>query len=471
MLIVRQEPNMFTSLRLERFKNFKDAELKLGPFTVLIGANASGKSNIRDAFRFLHGISRGYSLADIIGEKYGEGGERIWSGIRGGAREITFSGNRTFVLTSQSIVSSGVKPLSHDRDYGGEALHYQIGVEIKQKELIPQVMLESLDICDGLNLFLSRSKDRHYHQAKLYNTSTKFKPVGPYTLPRTIPFLGQMPAELRNWPFGSQFVMINESRDRYLTDHFSEFCQELDDVLTIFRSNRFFDWSLDALRQPSMPGQEVLSDNGRNLSSVLLSICEDAQSKQILLSWVHELTPMDVVDLEFPADPAGRVLATLIERNKQKTTLASASDGTLRFLAFLASFLGPETPSFYFFEELENGIHPTRLNLLVDLIENQVKNKKIQVVATTHSPQLLGRLSKESLEDASLVYRLPDQPDARIIPVLEMPHAKRLIKKQKLAHLFASGWFETTAHFMQPDLDDSNALANSGPDRTASPFA
>jgi hypothetical protein len=105
------------------------------------------------------------------------------------------------------------------------------------------------------------------------------------------------------------------------------------------------------------------------------------------------------------------------------------------------------------------------------LIENQVKNKKIQVVATTHSPQLLGRLSKESLEDASLVYRLPDQPDARIIPVLEMPHAKRLIKKQKLAHLFASGWFETTAHFMQPDLDDSNALANSGPDKTASPFA
>ena len=48
---------MFTSLRLERFKNFKDTELKLGPFTVLIGANASGKSNIRDAFRFLHGIA------------------------------------------------------------------------------------------------------------------------------------------------------------------------------------------------------------------------------------------------------------------------------------------------------------------------------------------------------------------------------------------------------------------------------
>ena len=43
---------MFTSLRLERFKGFKDAELKLGPFTVLIGANASGKSNLVKAFDF-----------------------------------------------------------------------------------------------------------------------------------------------------------------------------------------------------------------------------------------------------------------------------------------------------------------------------------------------------------------------------------------------------------------------------------
>ena len=87
---------MFTSLRLERFKNFKDAELKLGPFTVLIGANASGKSNIRDAFRFLHGIGRGYSLAEIIGEKYGEGGERVWTGIRGGSRNLTVESSNAF---------------------------------------------------------------------------------------------------------------------------------------------------------------------------------------------------------------------------------------------------------------------------------------------------------------------------------------------------------------------------------------
>ena len=66
---------MLASLRLRNFKNFKDETLRMGPFTVLVGANASGKSNVRDALRFLHGVGRAYRLADIIGGKYGAGGQ------------------------------------------------------------------------------------------------------------------------------------------------------------------------------------------------------------------------------------------------------------------------------------------------------------------------------------------------------------------------------------------------------------
>jgi AAA15 family ATPase/GTPase len=78
---------MLTRLHLERFKNFADVELRLGPLTTLVGTNASGKSNLRDALRLLHGIARGYTLADILGEKWGEGGVLQWRGIRGGAEE------------------------------------------------------------------------------------------------------------------------------------------------------------------------------------------------------------------------------------------------------------------------------------------------------------------------------------------------------------------------------------------------
>ena len=79
---------MITSLRLVDFKNFADETLKLGPFTIIVGANASGKSNIRDAFRFLHGISRRYTLAEIIGGKYGAGGQLEWAGFRGAMNEV-----------------------------------------------------------------------------------------------------------------------------------------------------------------------------------------------------------------------------------------------------------------------------------------------------------------------------------------------------------------------------------------------
>lgn len=49
--------NVLSKLILRNFKNFRDAELTLGPLSLLVGTNASGKSNLRDAFRFLHGIS------------------------------------------------------------------------------------------------------------------------------------------------------------------------------------------------------------------------------------------------------------------------------------------------------------------------------------------------------------------------------------------------------------------------------
>ena len=85
---------MITSIRLVNFKNFADETLRVGPFTVIVGANASGKSNIRDAFRFLHGIGRGYTLAEIIGGKYGAD----WKPIRGAANEIVRFGQAAFSI-------------------------------------------------------------------------------------------------------------------------------------------------------------------------------------------------------------------------------------------------------------------------------------------------------------------------------------------------------------------------------------
>ncbi|MEB3343160.1 AAA family ATPase [Okeania sp.] len=131
---------MLKKLRLKNFKNFKNAELSLEPFTILIGTNASGKSNIRDALRFLHGISRGYNLAEIMGEKYVEGGVLQWRGIRGGTKEVGFQGNN-FALE----VTFSIPDYFQGKKTEKEAI-YQIEVNLGSDNQPPNIITERLTL-------------------------------------------------------------------------------------------------------------------------------------------------------------------------------------------------------------------------------------------------------------------------------------------------------------------------------------
>jgi len=218
-------------------------------------------------------------------------------------------------------------------------------------------------------------------------------------------------------------------------------------TMAVLGSMRFLDLSPDAMRRSSLPGQAVLGDRGENLSSVLQAICQADEGKRTLLSWLQELTPMDAADFDFVPDLQGHITLTIKEKNGQKTSAYSASDGTLRFLAMAAALLGAEAARFYFFEELDNGIHPTRLSLLLQLIEQRVGDSHIQVIATTHSPPLLRLLSPESLEHASLVYRLVEEPAAHVVRLVDLPEARRVLREQDMARLLESGWLEDAVAF------------------------
>ena len=222
-------------------------------------------------------------------------------------------------------------------------------------------------------------------------------------------------------------------------------------ALAELASMRFLDLEPEALRRPSLPGQTVLGDKGENLSSVLQAICSKPELKAALASWIAELTPMDATDFSFPADQQGRILVNLIEKGGVPISANSASDGTLRFLGMIAALLGPESSRFYFFEELDNGIYPARLHLLLGLIERQAEQGTVQMVATTHSPELLALLDRKSLEQASLVYRLPGSNEGRILRILDIPGAADLIAQQELAKLHATGWLEDAVYFAAPE--------------------
>ena len=315
---------MITSVRMVNFKNIADETLKVGPFTVIVGANASGKSNIRDAFRFLHGIGRGYTLAEILGGKYGPGGQLEWAGIRGAPGEVV-----RFASTppEESPIFSLYIELEMSR---GKAF-YSISVGFNS---------EGSDGFRVLHEELKTESEVVYKTIKI--EGSRIRVLTGETGEKQIDISYSQPA-LK--------YFYQDSRVEHPLVFDRELYSALDGI-------RFIEPSTERMREPSFPGATVLGDSGENLPSVLEAICADSQRGRKLMSWLQELTPMDVKDFDFPRDPSGRIHLHIVERNGREVSAYSASDGTLRFLGILAALLGPNEGGLYFFEEIDNGIHP-----------------------------------------------------------------------------------------------------------------
>ena len=425
---------MISRLKMVNFKNFKDETLYVGPFTVIAGANGSGKSNVRDAFRLLHGVGRGYVLADILGGKYGPGGEVVWHPIRGAFNEIVRFEKRDFSLD----VSFG----ELIDDYALSSYGLTIGADqIEPTEfLVKQEFLHNLPAVKSgsdyvytshpsSNQPVKRQGDENHLLIRMAKNQSQRK-------------LGHKVAVRPNQPALTQLaehkhVLYNHKR-------------AAQDAIETLADMRFLDLSPERMRQPSFPGQYLLGDSGEHLPTVLKAIWGDARRRQTLRDWLRELTPMDVEDFDFPPDStSGRIQLVIIEANGRRVSGYAASDGTLRFLAMLAALLGPHRPGLYFFEEIENGIHPSRLHLLIELIEEQTSSGDVQVITTTHSPQLLSMLGDDAFKCASVVCRREDSKDAVVRPIHKLPNAVELRKSQGLDRLHVSGWFEDAIGFTE----------------------
>ena len=414
---------MITSIRLVNFKNFADETLRVGPFTVIVGANASGKSNIRDAFRFLHGIGRGYTLAEIIGGKYGPGGQLEWAPIRGAADEMIRFGRHAFSLEVE--VKEG--------RYSGSKYSIEVSMDKTRPGLfrVTREQLRSVYTSHpyGNDPVAAQGDDTHLllRMAKTVNQNRYGHRV-----------------EVR--PDQPALTQLREHR-KIVKGH----KDRAENIIRILASMRFLDLVPDQMRKPAFPGQTVLGDGGENLPTVLREICDDPDRREVLAAWTRELTPMDVQDFEFPADRiTGLVQLVFQEANHRKVSAYGASDGTLRFLAMLASLLGSKPGSLYFFEEIDTGIHPARQSLLLELIEGQTARNGIQILTTTHAPDLLTFVSDRTFENMSVVCRLEDSHDAIIRPVAELPNARELRTSGRgLGGLLAEGWMETALAFTE----------------------
>ena len=421
---------MIRSLRLVDFKNFADETLRIGPFTVIVGANASGKSNIRDAFRFMHGIGRGYTLAEILGGRWGPGGQAEWRGIRGAPNEV---GRVTDAAPGPRFAVEVRMRLDNAR------ARYRVDVARGAEPGGFRVVREELSTGGYEPVYTSHpghsgrsvQEDDSGLALRMAKTGSQRKLGHSVTVRSDQPALTQ----IRNY--------------KWLAKSHKEEAQRVIDALARMR---FLDLIPDRMRQPSFPGQTILGDGGENLPTVLRQISEEPRRRRRLVDWVRGLTPMDVAGFEFPVDTVtGLVQLVVAESGGRKCSAHSVSDGTLRFLAMLAVLLADDPTRFYFFEEIDNGMHPARQWLLLELIEKQTAGGGVQVVTTTHAPALLTSVNDSTFRHTSVVCRAESAAHAIIRPLAELPNAGELRTSQGLGRLLAGGWMEDMIEFTEDD--------------------
>ncbi|MBI5533828.1 MAG: ATP-binding protein [Deltaproteobacteria bacterium] len=418
---------MLQQIRLSNFKGFRQGTIPLGRFTMLLGANAAGKSNVRDALRFLHGLSRGYALAEVLGEKWAEGGILQWKGLRGGTREAAFHGQSAFEL---GISIEAPSETGHEM----HKLEYSVEVTVGHVPDAPRVSRESLYM-DGTLVFDSHPAEESPKQLDGDHLVVRLRRGG------------------RNRRLGAAMTFLSsravlaQIAEKDGVDH-EVILEAVHYCLSALQRMHFFELSPDSMRAPSIPGQVSLGLRGENLSSVLMAICEHPKRKADLLEMVTQFAALELSDLAFPEDYSGKVLVHFVEASGLRVSAHSASAGLLRFLAIVAAILEPDRGRFYFFEELEHSIHPTRLKLLLDLIEKQCAAGAVQMAVTSHSAQLLGLASPSSRESAIIVHRRAGVPGAQTIRLIDLPDIHRVIETRGLGQPHACGWLHDAIEYL-----------------------
>lgn len=142
-----------------------------------------------------------------------------------------------------------------------------------------------------------------------------------------------------------------------------------------------------------------LARDGSNIAQYLQSIADQdsavldgiADTLKSVLPFATDLRPAITKELQ------RTVYLRLNEKGIEEPLVGwLLSQGTLRIVALLAVLRHPKPPSVVFIEELENGLDPRTIHLLVEEIRSFLQSGG-QVVATTHSPYLLDLLDLSHL--------------------------------------------------------------------------
>lgn len=77
-------------------------------------------------------------------------------------------------------------------------------------------------------------------------------------------------------------------------------------------------------------------------------------------------------------------------------------------------------------EEIDNGIHPGRVQALIESLDELGRKKHVDLILTTHNPVLLNKYDKEKLLGVSVVYRDGENGTSKFIPLVDIKNFQNI---------------------------------------------
>lgn len=359
------------------------------------------------------GVGLGLPIAEVLGGRW-DAGREIWPGIRGGMSGAARARKDGFTIASTWTID-------------GMVLTHTIACSVAPE---PAVVMESLQ--------------RARWKAPLFDTHAPSlgNALGPTPA-------GSLRVALHGKRTLSPPLSAEYSSSRSLVGqiepHPRAHSSMMKGVLAMRKaltSSVFLDIMTSRMTGYVPRTAATMGANGENISAVLYRLARDEEQKQNLVDWISELCAPPIVDLDFIETGFGDVLFVLVEKDGTRIGPRSASDGTLRFLGELTALRTAEEGRLLLLEEIGNGLHPARVQLLVEILESVTRGGARQVIATTHSPSVLHALSPPALGDAIVFGRHEDQIGSRRKRLADLPHFGEILERRGIEHLFTTKWLE-----------------------------
>ncbi|WP_273278521.1 AAA family ATPase [Methanothrix soehngenii] len=314
---------------LKNWRNFQAVDVTLQERVFLVGPNASGKSNLLDAFRFLRDIAKdGGGLQKAVADRGRLPKIRCLSARRSSNVEIEIQ-----------LAESSLEPTKWK---------YAIGItQEKGGKRRPILVYEK--VWTGDKLILERPDEQDNHDTQRL-TQTHLEQIN------------------SNMPFREIAVFLTSIQYMHLVPQLLRY-------------------------PDSFPGQEIPGDPfGKRFLENLAKTSDKTRSSRLnkIESALHDVVPQ-LKELSFIKDETGAPhLEAVYEHWRPKAGKQREdqfSDGTLRLIALLWSL--QEGKSLLLLEEPELSLNAGIVSKLAPVISRLQRQTKRQVMLSTHSPDLL----------------------------------------------------------------------------------